>query len=110
MPRQTSLWTAVIMCFGLPMTPQEAVRATKIQARVIRPSSIMIFPHRLLLILSPTVPIMETPTSAFLPSGSQVGLYQGNYFFLWCYVFVSFRPTRLKYPGVRQDLIRNIPL
>jgi ComF family protein len=27
-----------------------------------------------------------------------------------CYVFLSFRPSDLKYPGVRQDLIRNIPL
>jgi len=28
----------------------------------------------------------------------------------WCYVLPSYRPTPLKYPRVRQDLIRNIPL
>ncbi len=27
-----------------------------------------------------------------------------------CYVSISFRPTRLKYPAIRRDLIRNNPL
>jgi hypothetical protein len=27
-----------------------------------------------------------------------------------CYVFLSVRPARLKYPSVRRDLIRNNPL
>lgn len=31
-------------------------------------------------------------------------------FLIDCYVFLSFRPADLKYPGVRQGLIRNIPL